>query len=117
MIQVQVKRTHERELQTVTITGHAEAGPYGYDLICAGVSAVTFGAVNAVEELCGVALDIEQSEDGGYLSCSIPESIQNNSREQVTLLLEGMLSSLRTIEASYSEHIQVNDRQGGGKRA
>ena len=29
------------------ISGHADSGPYGYDLVCAGVSAVSFGSVNA----------------------------------------------------------------------
>jgi uncharacterized protein YsxB (DUF464 family) len=37
------------------VLGHAEAGPYGQDLVCAGVSAVTIGLCNALEELQGNA--------------------------------------------------------------
>ena len=117
MIQVTVKRDRHHELLAVSVEGHADSGPHGYDLICAGVSAVTFGAVNAVEELCGVELEIQQSNDGGYLSCSVPNSIEGMSREQTLLLLEGMVSSLKTIEDSYSEHIKVNDPRGGGTHA
>ena len=116
MIQVKVECDEHKQLRSVRISGHADSGPYGYDLVCAGVSAVTFGAVNAIEELCQVELDIEQAEDGGYLHCSVPDSFRTQPNEHVYVLLEGMISSLKTIEASYSEHIQVND-QGGGWRA
>jgi len=109
MIQVQVKRNAYKQLQSVQISGHADSGPFGYDLVCAGVSAVTFGAINAIEELCHVELVVVQEEDGGYLLCSVPDSIQQHPNEHVYLLLEGMISSLKTIEAAYSEHIQIND--------
>lgn len=46
MIQIcRLGRTH------ITVQGHAESGPYGHDLICAAVSALTIGlAVNVAEE-------------------------------------------------------------------
>src|SRR5699024_5743340 len=55
------------ELTGFELSGHAESGPYGYDLVCAGVSAVSFGAINAVMELCNVDLSITQGRSGGYL--------------------------------------------------
>ena len=36
-------------------------------LVCAGASAVVFGSVNAVEELCNVQATIELGNDGGFL--------------------------------------------------
>ena len=34
------------------------------DIVCAGASAVSFGAINAVHALTGVTPDIEQEESG-----------------------------------------------------
>ena len=39
------------------------------DIVCAGASAVSFGAINAIHELTGVTPEIEQGEDG-FLNCS-----------------------------------------------
>lgn len=91
------------------LSGHAESGPYGYDLVCAGVSAVSFGAVNAVLELCQVELDIEQGSEGGYLHVAIPDSGNEAINRKVQLLFEGMIVSLKTIEREYSQFIMIKE--------
>lgn len=108
MIDVTVARNREY-LQTVVIEGHAGSGPHGFDLVCAGVSSVSFGAVNAVEALCDVTLVVDQAQDGGYMRIDVPDGLSHEQEQSVQLLLEGMLVSLRTIENSYSEFIQLND--------
>jgi uncharacterized protein len=107
MIQVKVSRDQERRIKAFTIKGHADSGPKGFDLICAGVSSVSFGAVNAVEGLCGFQLIVDQAEDGGYLHCQFPEGIDGSVRQKAELLLEGMIIALKTIETSYSKHIKI----------
>ncbi|MFC7393199.1 ribosomal-processing cysteine protease Prp [Scopulibacillus cellulosilyticus] len=109
MIKVDVRRDQEGYIHTLTIKGHADAGPHGYDLICAGVSAVSFGSLNAIQSLTGLELDIKQGDRGGFLRCDVPLNIDTECQEKVQLLLEGMIVSLRTIEASYGEHIQIED--------
>ncbi|WP_163970124.1 ribosomal-processing cysteine protease Prp [Oceanobacillus halotolerans] len=111
MIHVTVKRSN-RHIHSFELSGHAESGPYGYDLVCAGVSAVTFGAVNAVMELSNANLTIDQGEDGGYLHVTIPSTISEEQMEKVQLLFEGMLLSLKTIEREYSQFIKIHE--GGG---
>ncbi|PSL43958.1 hypothetical protein B0H94_10913 [Salsuginibacillus halophilus] len=113
MINVHVAREQSGWITSFTMDGHANAGPHGEDLVCAGASAVAFGAVNAVYELADTALNVEQGEDGGYLSCTVPEQLARSNREQVQLLIEGMLVSLQTIAASYNEFITIHDVKGG----
>ncbi len=48
MIQILVTRNEHGHVSAFEISGHAESGPYGHDLVCAAVSAVSFGSVNAV---------------------------------------------------------------------
>ena len=39
------------------------------DIVCAGASAVSFGAVNAIHELTGITPEIEQGEEGFLELC------------------------------------------------
>ncbi|GLO66703.1 MULTISPECIES: ribosomal-processing cysteine protease Prp [Oceanobacillus] len=107
MIKVTVFQTNN-QITAFELSGHADSGPYGYDLVCAGVSAVSFGGVNAVIKLCDTDLHIDQGKDGGYLYVEIPENLDLQVAERVQLLLEGMMVSLQTIEAEYGDHMQVN---------
>ncbi|MBU8905023.1 ribosomal-processing cysteine protease Prp [Desertibacillus haloalkaliphilus] len=113
MINVRVERKLNKQISSFTMSGHANAGPYGYDLVCAGASAVSFGAVNAIDALCHVQLDVEMEDDGGFLRCIIPSHLDSDTHEKVQLLLDGMIVSLQSIAEQYSEHIKVIETTGG----
>lgn len=109
MINVSIFR-QDNQIRAFELSGHAESGPYGYDLVCAGVSAVSFGAVNGIHLLCEIDLEIEQVEDGGYLYVSLPRNISTDVKVQAEFLLEAMLISLQTIEWEYSQFITIDNR-------
>ena len=44
------------------ISGHALSDVYGRDFVCAGASAVAFGAVNAIAQITGITPEIEQGK-------------------------------------------------------
>ncbi len=108
MIKFKVFR-ETNQIEAFELSGHAESGPYGYDLVCAGVSAVSFGAVNAILQLCEIDLKIEQHE-GGYLYVALPDSIDVETMNEAQLLLEGMIVSLQTIEREYHEFITIESK-------
>lgn len=110
MINISIYRDNENEIKSFELSGHAESGPYGYDLVCAGVSAVSFGAVNSIYALCEIELIIDQADEGGYLHVTLPSSINRNMKEKAQLLLEGMLISLQTIEREYSKFIKIESK-------
>ena len=110
MIRVKVKR-NSGQLKSFQLKGHAESGPVGHDLVCAAVSGITFGAVNAVLELCNIPLDIEQAgSEGGFLKVTIVDMQPSPDLEKASLLFEGMLISLKTVERDYSKHISIIDK-------
>ncbi|MYL33322.1 ribosomal-processing cysteine protease Prp [Pontibacillus yanchengensis] len=109
MIQVLVTRNPQSQIVDFEISGHAESGPYGYDLVCAAVSAVSFGAVNSVMELCAFEPIIEQGGEGGYLRVELPENLSPATFDKANVLLEGMMVSLKTIEHDYSEYIKISE--------
>ncbi|MBP2240574.1 uncharacterized protein YsxB (DUF464 family) [Cytobacillus eiseniae] len=106
MIEVTVIRNKSELIQSFTISGHAFFAKRGKDIVCAGVSAVSVGAINAVHALTGVTPLIEQKEDG-FLSCTIPDQLSDEANAKVQLLLQGMIVSLQTIEEEYGQHIKI----------
>ena len=108
MIQITVER-NKKLLHSIELSGHAESGPYGYDLVCAAVSGVSIGAVNAVLELTDTNIDIKQGGEGGYLKITFPSLYTENELEKAQLLLEGMLVSLKSIEMEYGEFIRIQE--------
>ncbi|HLQ70508.1 MAG TPA: ribosomal-processing cysteine protease Prp [Bacillota bacterium] len=106
MIQVAISRSNKK-ITAFEISGHADSGPYGYDLVCAGVSAVSFGVINAIHELCGVELVIEEGREGGYLYAEIPTTLPEIQKDNIQILLQGMLISLQTIEREYEKFLKI----------
>lgn len=97
----------ENRLEAFKIEGHANSGPYGYDLVCAAVSAVSFGAVNAVIELCEIDLIIDQAGEGGYLFVEIPSDVSMSIKDKASYIFRAMLISLQTIEREYDTFIKI----------
>jgi uncharacterized protein len=106
MIRMTIKRTKAGFIHSFTLEGHADFADHGEDIVCAGASAVSFGAVNSVIKLTGVQPAIDMRESG-FLKCTIPENLSDEVQEKVQLLLEGMIVSLQTIEQDYGSHIKI----------
>ncbi|MEH7176365.1 ribosomal-processing cysteine protease Prp [Neobacillus vireti] len=105
MISITINRSESESIQSFTISGHAFFADRGKDIVCAGASAVSVGAINAVHAITGVTPEIEQGD--GFLRCVLPDKLPEDINERVQLLLEGMIVSLQTIEEEYGEHIKI----------
>ncbi|QOR65683.1 ribosomal-processing cysteine protease Prp [Cytobacillus suaedae] len=110
MIKVTIDRLNNGHIESFTISGHANFAKHGSDIVCAGVSAVSIGAINAILALTKINPDIEQGGEGGFLRCVIPTDLEENTNERVQLLLEGMLISLQTIENDYGQYIKISKK-------
>ncbi|WP_062355491.1 ribosomal-processing cysteine protease Prp [Bacillus kwashiorkori] len=107
MIKVTIYETETDTIRGFTVEGHANFAKRGSDIVCAGVSAVTFGMLNAIEAIAGLTLEVEQGGEGGYLHWMVPNQLQGETFAKVQLLLQGMLVSLQTIERDYSDYIKI----------
>ena len=118
MINVVIEKDPSGKICSFTMDGHADYAEHGQDIVCAGASAVSFGAINSIMVLTNVEPEIEQKNGGGFLRCVIPETTTKKEMEKVQLLLEGMVVSLQTIEQQYGDFINVAIKTvGGGKNA
>ncbi|MDF2607656.1 MAG: hypothetical protein K0S34_1852 [Bacillales bacterium] len=111
MINVQIKRNSQNMIISFTVDGHANYRQKGADIICAGVSTVTFGTVNALYSIVSKEIIVEKSNDGGFLSCELPENLTEQQLHDSQVLLEGMKIMISQIELSYgNKYILLNDR-------
>ena len=107
MIKVTVTREQSGLIHSFEMKGHADFAEHGKDLVCAGASAVSFGAVNAIIVLTEETPIIKQKGDGGYLYVEVP-SIENSEKAaNIQLILEAMIVSLQTIEQDYAKYIKI----------
>lgn len=110
MIHFTIYRKSTGHITAFKLSGHAESGPKGHDLVCAAVSAVSFGAVNAVIKLCEIEPVIDQGAEGGFLAVTLPGEINEDKVNRASLLLEGMFVSLETIQRDYGQYITITEK-------
>ena len=84
MIKITINRNESGLIQSFAMSGHAYLPNHGQDIVCAGASAVSFGAINAIHDLTGITPEIEQGEDGFLRLCDSREYFGRHSRESST---------------------------------
>lgn len=87
------------------IRGHAGAAPAGQDLVCAGISVLSFGLINAamsVPEYNGHVM-VSEGEAVIRVECSPEEEHEALCREMFRVIWCGF----ETIAESYPDYIQL----------
>lgn len=88
-----------KDLKSLTVSGHANFDNYGKDIVCAGVSAVVTGGINALEsEIENIKIINEENTLGVEVI---------NSNDKIQLILKTILIQLETIESSYKKYIKI----------
>ncbi len=105
MIEVNIYRQTDERIIGFRVSGHAHYDDPGKDIVCAAVSAVTVGAVNAVESLAGVVS--ETVMEPGLLHVQLPSIAAAGTAEKTQTILETMEQMLLSIADSYGEFVQI----------
>jgi uncharacterized protein len=113
MIHVEINRQSDNRITSFSYSGHAHYAPSGEDIVCAAISAVAIGTINAVHALLDVELSVETDQPAGLLSCKVPDIKDREIDEKVQLLLESMVVSVQSIAEQYTEYVTLNIKGGG----
>ncbi|KAF1297105.1 hypothetical protein BAU15_06020 [Enterococcus sp. JM4C] len=109
MIKGTFKRNDSGQIVSFTLTGHAEAGPYGSDIVCAGVSALAISAINGIDALAGFEPIVDMNEtEGGYLYAEVVSGMTQEQNNIAQILLENLLLGLQSIETENANYIQID---------
>ena len=91
------------------LSGHAESGPYGHDLVCAAVSALTIGTANNLSRVAGIEPEIDANEeDGGFLEIVLPQNVEDQRFETAQILFNSLHFSLLDIQQEYGDYLSVS---------
>jgi hypothetical protein len=105
---MEIRRKPDGTIAGFRLTGHAGYAEAGRDIVCAGVSAVAIGTVNAAEALLGVRL-VDGAPKRGTLEAAVPDGLSGRRGEDLQLLLEAMVHMVRDIESHYGSHVRVSE--------
>lgn len=103
MVKVNVIRKHQM-IHNVTIRDHAGYADKGQDLVCAGISSIAVGMMNALDQLTPETC-ILSMKDADVEIQVIKESTENQ------LLLESLIIQLKTLKESYKTYVQINEQE------
>lgn len=103
MIKVAVHKTGSH-FTSMEVSGHAGSGDSGFDLVCAGVSSIMTGALNAFNHFDPNALLNMTSEP----LITIELTNHNDLNQK---LFEFVLIQLKTVEAAHSNYIRILEKE------
>lgn len=104
MIRVLIKR-HEQSIVDVCIQDHANYAEKGLDLVCAGVSSIAVGIMNALDELAKDTCTLEMKE--AYIRIKVKQC--ENPTTQ--MILKILCIQLETMQEAYKKYIKINDQE------
>ncbi|NLJ34195.1 MAG: ribosomal-processing cysteine protease Prp [Firmicutes bacterium] len=108
MVKVFVTRNGEGKIEGFRVEGHAGYGYRGNDIVCAGVSVLTQGALIGLEDYLG--LQPEVIIEPGLLQCSLsprPAGLGG----QIDAILETMLLGLYGLATEYPQSVCILEEE------
>lgn len=89
----------ERRIERIEMSGHAESGEYGKDLVCAAASALVITFINSAEILCGI--DLAAEVRSGYVRVMMSDD------PDIQLLAESLVVGLEGMMQDHAKYIEV----------
>lgn len=84
-----------------SFSGHAGAGKYGSDIVCAAVSSAALMTANTITEIIGANADI--SVDDGDMSLLVDSADRRRCRD----ILNGLMLHMKGISQQYGKNIKI----------
>lgn len=103
MIKAVFNRNRSGTISNFSITGHADSGPYGQDIVCAAVSGLSITMINGLEQVTDGHLDVVMDEQNGGLI----EVNQLSDQHDTQLLLETFFNGIRDMAKSYPNNLTL----------
>ncbi len=101
MIKITVRYQSTGEFLSLESLGHANSAPYGEDLVCAAVSGIILGGINALKDGC-YKLHYDEKQ-GSIVLCNIGKMSQHD-----IIVIETIISQLKSIERDNPKFIKIS---------
>lgn len=103
MIKIQINKTNNK-YSSLIVSGHSNYDEHGKDIVCAGVSAIVTGGINAlgIENKNAISYRV----DDGYVNLDVLDIMNNN----IQMIMNVIVIQLRTIEESYKKYVKIYEK-------
>ena len=103
MIKIQINKTNNK-YSSLLVSGHSNYDEHGKDIVCAGVSAVVTGGLNAL--INENKNKISYRVNDGYVNVDVLD-IED---EKLQLVMNVIIIQLKTIEESYKKYVKISEK-------
>ena len=101
MIKISVRYQSTGEFISLKSVGHANSAPYGQDLVCAAVSGIILGGINALQ---GNNYTLKSDEKKGIIElCNIGEMSEHDF-----IVIETIVLQLQAIERDNPKQLKIS---------
>lgn len=91
------------------VSGHANMGEYGEDLVCAAVSAIVQTAILGITEVCHISAGV--SIDEGKTTCILSKDASADEIQSAGIVINTMIAGLRSIQHSYHRTLKFLNKE------
>ena len=91
------------------VSGHANMGEYGEDLVCAAVSAIVQTAILGITEVCHISAGV--SIDEGETVCILNKDASADEIQRASIVMKTMIAGLRSIQQSYPRTLKFRNKE------
>lgn len=99
----------EKKVVGFQITGHANRGEYGEDVVCAAVSAVVQTAILGITDVLKLEAGVSISE--GDTTCILAKDTTDAELEQAQIVFFTMLKGLESIALSSPRTLKIRMKE------
>jgi len=108
MTSIRLYRDRRGLLRGFSVIGHTGSAEAGEDIVCAGVSALSQTAVNALESVAGIEAIFHLGE--GYLSVRLPRGLSARARHTAQVILRTVRQGLNDIATAYPQYVRISQK-------
>lgn len=105
-----IKVVYHRDLNRVTVEGHAKSGEVGHDLVCASASILIYTLASFVENMKGAGQvynpKTELKEGDALISCDAP----NKYKGSITLVFDTICGGFELLARDYPDNVSYEIR-------
>lgn len=102
MIKIQINKTNNK-YSSLLVSGHSNYDEHGKDIVCAGVSAVVTGGLNAL--IIENKNKISYRVNDGYVNVDVLDI----DDDKLQLIMDVIVVQLKTIEESYKKYVKISE--------
>ena len=103
MIKVSIEKNNTK-IVSLEVSGHSNYDEKGKDIVCAGVSAIVVGGLNALLNEDKTSIDYKCKEGYAYVF------VKNIDNVNINMILDVITTQLYTIEESYPKFIKIIEK-------